>query len=42
MLDRFDCIDVSKGIGKIEVYLFNDVKFLALNLTKLTEQKHCS
>ena len=41
MLDRFDCIDVSKGIGKIEVYLFNDVKFLALNLTKLAEQKHC-
>ena len=41
MLDRFDCIDVSKEIGKIEVYLFKDVKFLALNLTKLAEQKHC-
>ena len=41
MLDRFDCIDVSKEIGKIEVYLFNDVKFLPLNLTKLAEQKHC-
>ena len=41
MLDRFDCMDVSKGIGKIEVYLFNDVKFLAVNLTKLAEQKPC-
>ena len=41
MLDRFECIDVSKGIRKIEVYLFNDINFLALNLTKLVEKKHC-
>ena len=41
MRDRFECIDVLKGIWKIEVYLFNDIKFLALNLTKLAEKKHC-
>ena len=40
MLDRFDFIDVSKGIRKKEVYLFNDIKFLALTLIKLAEQKH--
>ena len=41
MRDRFECIDVLKRIWKIEVYLFNDIKFLALNLTKLAEKKHC-
>ena len=41
MRDRFECIDVLKGIWKIEVYLFNDIKFLALNLTKLAENEHC-
>ena len=38
MLDRFECLDVLKGIWKIEVYLFNDIKFLALNLTKLAKE----
>ena len=38
MRDRFECIDVLKGIWKIEVYLFNDIKFLALNLTKLARK----
>ena len=38
MRDRFECIDVLKGIWKIKVYLFNDIKFLALNLTKLAER----
>ena len=31
MRDRFECIDALKGIWKIEVYLFNDIKSLALN-----------
>ena len=41
MLDRFECIDVLKVIWKIEVYFFNDVKFVVLNLTKLAEKEHC-
>ena len=41
MLDRFERIDVLKGIWKIEVYFFNDIKVLALNLTKLAEKKRC-
>ena len=41
MRDRFEYIDVFKGIWKIEVYLFNEIKILALNLTKLAEKKHC-
>ena len=41
MLDRFECIDVLKVICKIKVYFFNDVKFLALNLTQLAEKEHC-
>ena len=40
MLDRFECIDVLKVIWKIEVYFFNDIKFLALNLTQLAEKEH--
>ena len=32
MLDRFECIDVFKVIWKIEVYLFNDINFLALKV----------
>ena len=31
MRDRFECIDVLKGIWTIEIYLFNYIKFLALN-----------
>ena len=38
MLDRFECIDVLKVIWKIKVYFFNDIKFLALNLTKLARK----
>ena len=41
MPDRFECIDVLKGIWKTEVYLFNEIKILALNLTKLAEKRHC-
>ena len=41
MLDRFECIDVLKVIWKIKVYFFNDIKFLALNLTQLAEKEHC-
>ena len=41
MRDRFECIDVLKGIWEIEVYLFNEIKILALNLTKLAEKKNC-
>ena len=37
MRDRFECIDVLKGIWKIEVYLFNEIKIL----TKLAEKKNC-
>ena len=40
MRDRFECIDVLKVIWKIEVYFFNDVKFVVLNLTKLAEKEH--
>ena len=41
MRDRFECIDVLKGIWKIEVFLFSDIKFLTLKLTKLAEKKRC-
>ena len=43
MRDRFECIDVLKGIWKIEVYLFNEIKILAFSIlaTKLAEKKHC-
>ena len=41
MLDRFERIDVLQVIWKIEVYFFNDIKFVALKLTKLAQKEHC-
>ena len=41
MLDRFECIDVLQVIWKIEVYFFNNTKFVALKLTKLAEKERC-
>ena len=41
MLDRFECIDVLKVIWKKKSLFFNDIKFVALKLTKLAEKEHC-
>ena len=35
MRDRFECIDVLKGIWKIDVYLFNDIKIFSIKLNKV-------